>query len=480
MLRTQSSWRRPTFCLALAGAFFAAISLALSTMAVEPPDKFVVVPVYFLTDRNRTGETFGSQRKYITHCKHDMYYGTAYVPVANKELKSKNEKFAKLGWTTSNTLHRGPSVKRRIDDSNPVESKKQFFELIAHVLDQSGKNELGVFVHGADDAFEDAASDAAQLSYYLERPIVLYSWPSVPKMLGYMIDGGNNEYSQGHFNMFLSDLLQFREHHPLEVIMLSHSMGNRLVVRSVPLIAGTELIKDAELISPDVDEETFKHYILGMRYGKGGTLRLYVSYRDKMLPLSQMLYGGYYRLGEGVGAIFDRSQLPALRSIVPPGGAAGKPASISASTDSGATQPPVRIEASTTDGAADPAEGTTINGAKSGEGESASPPKFGLSGNGLSFTINGEGGQTFDLSKLLNRIEGINFTALDTGFSGHSIPFKLIGSMLATDSPPPGYKLVPAKMRSGSKLARFFSRKMRAAANGSNAGAWQAVVKADQ
>src|SRR5262249_9294498 len=142
---------------------------------------------------------------------------------------------------------------------------------------------------------------------YIHRPVILYSWPSVPKMLKYFVDSGNNEYSQAHFNLFARDLLTFSDLHPVSIYVVSHSMGNRTIVRAVPVLAGRGLIKDLELVSPDIDEETFKHYVLGLHH-EHGVVRLYVSYKDKMLPLSQMLHGGYYRLGEGVGSVLGRAR----------------------------------------------------------------------------------------------------------------------------------------------------------------------------
>ncbi|MFX8708268.1 alpha/beta hydrolase, partial [Acinetobacter baumannii] len=85
------------------------------------------------------------------------------------------------------------------------------------------------------------------LAYSVEYPVVFYSWPSVPKTLKYVVDGGNNEWSQEHFNMFLNDLLQFRNEHKIHLIIVSHSMGNRLVMRAAHLLERTQLVRDAEL-----------------------------------------------------------------------------------------------------------------------------------------------------------------------------------------------------------------------------------------
>jgi len=432
---------------------FTPVAARASTDGTQAPSKEVVVPVYYLTDRNQVGDTYGTQRKYVSNCKHDMYYGTAFVPVANKELETEDDKFKRLGWATADRASKWPYKKTRIESENPAECKKQFFDLLANALDKTGKDELCVFVHGADDAFEDAITDAANLAYYIERPVVMYSWPATAKMMGYMIDGQNNEYSQEHFDMFLRDLLVFREHHPIKVIMISHSMGNRLVVRSAPVLSGTGLLKDVELVSPDIDEETFKHYAMHLDLRRAQSrLRLYVSYRDKMLPLSQMLYGGYYRLGEGVGSLTNRS----LLSVIHP----------ELATKLGAEMPAVKITATATS-----------------ESSAPSSNNAGASASNIMDNLSPEQ-REFILKAVHEKIEAINFTSLDTGFSGHSIPFKLLANMLDHDSPQAGYTLVPTKAGNGSKLAKYFSRRIKPKHSPDKTAhaemsIWEKVVKVD-
>jgi hypothetical protein len=91
----------------------------------------------------------------------------------------------------------------------------------------------------------------------------------------------------------------------------------------------------------------------------------------------------------------------------------------------------------------------------------------------------GQPGADSNTKGLPAKIEGINFTKLDTGFSGHSIPFKLIASMLDRGAPQDGYKLVPAQLGGGSRLARFFSRKIEEG-QATQTGIWQNVVKVDR
>jgi len=384
MLATSSPKRQnsePRRSTAVARAFFLLLgsifAIACGQKAgaaaeTTTASKYVQIPVLYLTDRQLLGETYGPRRRYPTNCQHHMYYGTAFVVIANDKHKTPQEIDAEhLGWKPVDTKPGKISTKDRIDPADPAASKTAFLDRIKTSLDQSGQQDLCVYVHGAEDAFEDSVGDAAQMEYSMEKPLVMYSWPSDPKMRGYFIDGSNNEWSQAHFNTFCKDLIALQAQHPMNVIMTSHSMGNRLVIRALPIVFGKGLVKQCELISPDMDADTCRHYTMGFAEGPA-KIRLFVSNKDKMLPISQMLAGGYYRLGE-----------------------AANPVSMPAAWKSD-TNP--------------------------------------------------------------DMIERIDFTAIDKGFRGHSIPFDLIANIVRTNTAGPGFKLVPESEVRASRLVKFADR----------------------
>lgn len=317
-----------------------------------------------------------------------MYYGTTMVNVENKKQLFADGSWDALGWKASDKGQEKIAPKERIDSTDPDSSKKEFFQRLRKALDKTGKDQLCVFVHGASDPFEGCAQDAAELAYYLKQPTVLYSWPSDPKHRGYFIDGSNSEWSQGHFNTFCKDLESFHQEHPIEVTSVSHSMGNRLVIRALPVLYGKGLVKDLELVSPDMDADTCRHYAMDYAHTKvNGKIRLYVSSKDKMLPLAQLLAGGYFRLGEAANAL--------------------------------ETTPAVQAQL----------------------------------------------------------MERIDFTALDTGLTGHSIPFELIANMVKSDKPGDGLDLVPDSGVHPGMLQKFAGRSQRLKAAPSQNGLCKRVVR---
>ncbi len=388
LVRFESPWfdKLSKLLLLLFLSLTVGVSPCLSAEKSNGPAKFVSIPVLYLTDREQTGGTYGAHRRYPSNCKHHLYYGTAAVNQPNTKQANPDDKWAQLGWKASETGTLKISAKETIDPANPETCKDEFFSRLNKALEQSGKTELCVFVHGAADAFEDCLLDAAELAYNIEKPVVLYSWPSDPKRRGYFIDGTNIEWSQAHFNQFCKDLVAFQSKHPLQIVFVSHSMGNRLVIRALPVMYGKGLVTDWELVSPDIDSDTCRHYVMDYPNVQG-KIRIYVSNRDKMLPLAQMLSGGYYRLGEAAN--------PTL-------------------------QP------------------------------SAAKARF---------------------------LERIDFTAIDTGLTGHSIPFELIANMVHNDKPGAGLGLVEESSVRASRFARLAGRSQDMSATSSESDICKRVVK---
>jgi hypothetical protein len=217
--------------------------------------------------------------------------------------------FTRLGWQAVNKLPGKFSNKDRIEGTSPDDEKKQFLNVLQTALQNSGGQHFCIFAHGAADPFEDSAFDAAELAYYMKCPMIIYSWPSLGKLRRYRVDEGNIEWSQEHFNTFCRDLQHFAKEQSCHATLVAHSMGNRLVARAVPIMSNAALLTDVALVSPDIDAETFKHYVMDY-HSRGVKVRLYVSNKDKVLPFTQMLYGGYYRLGEGVGSMLSMISAP--------------------------------------------------------------------------------------------------------------------------------------------------------------------------
>ncbi len=367
--------------------------------ASEIAPKSFHVPIYFVTDRNRKTQKFGGKRRYLINCKHYPYYGECYPLVRNTLKEPLPASTEDLNWKASKRRHEKVARKTVVSAKVPQEREREFYDSLRKAVAASPRKELYVFVHGYCTPFELASEKAAELAYYSKQPTVLYSWPSVGKLFSYPADEANVEWSLEHFRMFLNNLERYHVTEARKINLVAHSIGNRMLIWTGDQLVQSTLINQIVLCSPDVDTETFKHYAL--RYNKiADRIKVHgyilVSFKDDALPVSQMVHGGYFRLGEGIGSILNFASSPSEVLNIP-----GK-----------------LLETGGKDDKEDAAEAL------------ADPP---ISGNE-------------ETEVTVKAFKIIDFTAIDRGLIGHSIPTQLIVNLCSAGEPGSDFALVPSKM----------------------------------
>lgn len=358
-------------------------------------EKFFKIPLLYVTDRQISRKDFGNKRKVESGSIYDVYLGRFEYCLSNREGKSFNQATRNLGWQACEKWERMLCHR----PEQPTQSLEKFAEDVMDVVNKSGQKEIYVFTHGYNNTFDSAAKCTALLAYHLEKPVILFSWPSTAKLLQYFVDSGNNEWSQEHFNRILETLCSLKEKHGLTINMVAHSMGNRLVVRAAPILEGKQLFHQVFLVDPDFDSQTFLHYVARYAQKKelhlGGKMRILFSHKDNALPVAQALFGGYTRLGQGADTIFESLFKP--KQVLP----------------------------------------ELYDGTKSILG--------------LSKYVGAESDEGAVHNLFRKNIEWIDFTVLDHGVIGHSIPYKLIAKLAHDSTPGPGLKLVPVEVGLSSK-----------------------------
>ena len=164
-----------------------------------------------------------------------------------------------------------------------------------------------VYVHGFRETFESSSKSAIQIQRLTEfaGPVIEYSWPSQGRLLGYLVDETNVHWDEANFRRFLSKLAT--QPWVKEIVLVSHSMGARLVLPAVEFVDRTSSNADASnisniiLASPDIDKEDFERNITeeilsARRVNNDRRITIYSSRRDSALSISQRLHG-YPRLG---------------------------------------------------------------------------------------------------------------------------------------------------------------------------------------
>jgi predicted alpha/beta hydrolase family esterase len=164
-----------------------------------------------------------------------------------------------------------------------------------------------IYVHGFRETFNSSSRDTAQIARLTEfkGPVIQYSWPSQGELLSYVVDETNMYWDERNFRTFLQSLAE--KPWVKDIVIVSHSLGARLVVPSIEYVDRTSANQDSSnisnilLIAPDTDTQEFEREIgLSLlspaRVASGRKLTLFVSAKDKAIALSRTIHG-YPRLG---------------------------------------------------------------------------------------------------------------------------------------------------------------------------------------
>ncbi len=164
-----------------------------------------------------------------------------------------------------------------------------------------------LYVHGYRETLQTTARDAVQIGAMsnFDGPIIHYSWPSQGNLLSYAVDETNMYWDQRNFRNFLTKLA--RAEWVKEIVIVSHSLGARLVTPAVEYVDRTSTNADSSnisniiLASPDVDREDFERDIAeevlaARRVNNDRRVTVYASLSDRALAVSRAVHG-YPRLG---------------------------------------------------------------------------------------------------------------------------------------------------------------------------------------
>ena len=164
-----------------------------------------------------------------------------------------------------------------------------------------------LYVHGYREKLQTTARDTVQIGAMsnFDGPIIHYSWPSQGNLLSYAVDETNMYWDQRNFRNFLTKLA--RAEWVKEIVIVSHSLGARLVIPAVDYVDRTSTNADSSnisniiLASPDVDREDFERDIAeevlaARRVNNDRRVTVYASLSDRALAVSRAVHG-YPRLG---------------------------------------------------------------------------------------------------------------------------------------------------------------------------------------
>lgn len=261
-----------------------------------PAADYLIVRVFFATDRNLTGNTnpnqmFGANRA------NNLTYGTSEVSIPRDHRMGELE--SPSIWRFE---FREDPAKHVVLLQNGIASKDELFAKVAARVRQSKTRNAFLFVHGYNVTFEDAARRTAQITYDLgfDGAPTFYSWPSRGSTSAYTVDEQNIEWSQANLKGFLEDF--FTRSDAQNVYLIAHSMGNRALTRALASLLTEKptlrvRLREVILTAPDIDAEVFKRDIAPALTAAGRPVTLYASSEDLALVASKKVHG-YARAGD--------------------------------------------------------------------------------------------------------------------------------------------------------------------------------------
>lgn len=281
--------------------------LQLHYLDLEPKeDKGGKISLFFGTNRSRTAASskpndfFGSELA-------DLEYGTCEVDIPAGHVQGEIERPFKK-WLLSFKEAEGEHF--ILNSINPSQESSFIAELIKALSDSSEKAGF-VFIHGFNTSFAEAAWRTAQIAWDVpfNGPACFFSWPSSARKISYDADIEKADASIAALSNFIKAIITKTNISKLHLI--AHSMGNRILTRSLIELSNDQTIKTQLSIinqiilgAPDIDKDVFNNTILPVFKGIGAGRTLYASDKDKALNMSAILRGGRTRIGDTRESIY--------------------------------------------------------------------------------------------------------------------------------------------------------------------------------
>ena len=289
-----------------------------SCQCAEEPVPVFVVSGRNIEDANRKLDPFGSERQ------RTPVMGIAYVRVGAgltaEELHTettiqKRRKRAKVVLDRFE-LSKAPLEidPWRVKDDFVRYHDNPWVQAVKDQMDRTASRNMTIFVHGYNTRFIDNTLLAAEIFHYMGRKGVMinFEWPSESRLLGYIQDKGNANYSTRQFRAMISNIAKECEVDSITII--AHSAGSPIVVNALREIRLLEFDMPAEqvqakyrigrvvLAAPDIDVMAFTNAVHDRFHELTTGVAVYASQNDRALRFSEKLYGSS-RLGRAVGKL---------------------------------------------------------------------------------------------------------------------------------------------------------------------------------
>jgi esterase/lipase superfamily enzyme len=272
------------------------------------PTDIYEVPIYYATNRNRTGDEQPT-KLYGSDFAQDFshHYGRVVVTIPRTHVAG-NIELPSL-WKLETNVD--PSKHFVLKSVAPLETSAARAEMSAKLANLP-KKALLVFVHGYNTSFADSALRTAQMAHDIDFTGLpfFYSWPSAGKAFSYWQDEEAALSSEEAFERLVFELSELPAS---DIYIVAHSMGNRIASRALSRIAERSAalprVRELLLAAPDINAELFRNQIAPKLVSMQGLrTTVYASSTDLALVASKFVHG-FHRVGETSGGVKPYSGL---------------------------------------------------------------------------------------------------------------------------------------------------------------------------
>jgi len=208
-------------------------------------------------------------------------------------------------YATNRTPKDGNGRGRSFSVGTDTVSFTRAYSPIASQFPEECKMDALLFVHGFCNSFGDALQTTAKLADQLQWPgdAICFSWPSVARYAGYIVDEASNGASVHSFAKFIQEVLTEVANRGGKLHILAHSMGNRLVLAGLSYWAArqqqipVQAIGQVLLAAADEDRDTFLNTIPDV-CALTPRVTVYCNPLDEALGIMSTELHGYPRAGD--------------------------------------------------------------------------------------------------------------------------------------------------------------------------------------
>jgi len=305
MIFRTIGWFASLVCLLSLSACSIVSDLAPSKDAAVNVHDWIVVPVYYRTNRCKTGVAGVFSDSDLNH--EGRFFGVKNVIVPLPPDATLAAGTAdKMGWQlmhleTPPAAGKKPPIPKNCKIADREMSAPEIIAAFNASRRSSGQDHVVLFVHGCCATFDTSIERAAKIAVHMQLPLVVYDWVSPIGFTNYLKNETLAEQELDDFTHFLISLEKLIPANTTSVI--GHSLGAKFVdsamVRRWERLRNTHgATKYDEIIfsNPDLDANAYIAHCADVA-ANTNHVRIYMNTEDGRLRTSALAHGDYPRLG---------------------------------------------------------------------------------------------------------------------------------------------------------------------------------------